>query len=237
MNLKIPRRKFLIPPSFVLAAWMAVAFSTVAQTTNTMDYSLFQIIGQRNIFNPNRTSHSRFNSTRTARAADSFSFVGSMSYAKGNFAFFDGTSPEFRKVSEVDGNIADFKVAAIGLSSVTLASGTNETVLTIGTQMRRDDDGQWMISTETASYSDTGNPAASEPRERSSNRRRREPAQNNSLMTSAAANSQMDDIASPDAETNSPETSTSPPAGGANDALTRLMQRRAQQEQQLGQGQ
>jgi hypothetical protein len=44
-------------------------------------------------------------------------------------------------------------------------------------------------------------------------------------------------MSSSDAETNSPETTTSPPGGGSNDALTRLMQIRAQEEQQLGQGQ
>jgi hypothetical protein len=245
MNLKMSQRKCLVAPAFVLAAWMAVTFSTVAQSTNTMDYSSFQIIGQRNIFNPNRTPHARYNSTRSARVADSFSFVGSMSYAKGNFAFFDGTSSDFRKVAKVDDDIADFKVIAIGLSSVTLLSGTNEMVLSIGMQMRRDDDGQWTVSTETASYSGTGNSPASESRGRSSNRRRSNSTRNNSSITSAADNSQVDDanasapddMSSSDAETNSPETTTSPPGGGANDALTRLMQIRVQEEQQLGQGQ
>jgi hypothetical protein len=245
MNLKVSQRKCLVSSAFVLAAWMAVTFSTVAQSTNTMDYSSFQIIGQRNIFNPNRTPHSRYNSTRSARVADSFSFVGSMSYAKGNFAFFDGTSSDFRKVAKVDDDIADFKVIAIGLSSVTLLSGTNEMVLSIGMQMRRDDDGQWTVSTETASYSGTGNSPASESRGRSSNRRRSNSTRNNSSITSAADNSQVDDanasapddMSSSDAETNSPETTTSPPGGGANDALTRLMQIRVQEEQQLGQGQ
>ncbi len=42
-----------------------------------------------------------------------------MSYAKGNFAFFDGTSPDFRKVLELEGSIADFKVIAITPKSVT----------------------------------------------------------------------------------------------------------------------
>ncbi|MGA2029057.1 MAG: hypothetical protein ABSG87_03180 [Verrucomicrobiota bacterium] len=239
------QRKLLVPPAFVLAVWMAVAFSTVAQSTNTMDYSSFQIVGQRNIFDPNRTPHSRFSSTRSTRVADSFSFVGSMSYAKGNFAFFDGTSSDFRKVAKVDDTIADFKVVAIGLSSVTLSFGTNEMVLFIGTQMRRDDDGQWMVSTETASYSGVGNSPVSESRGRFSNRRHGGSSQKNSSMTSAADDSQMDDanasvpgdVSSSDEETNSPEISTSPPTGGANDALTRLMQIRAQEEQQLGQGQ
>ena len=114
-------------------------------STNGTDFASFQIIGQRNIFDPNRVPHRR-SSSSAARVVDSFSFVGTMSYAKGNFAFFDGTSPDFRKVLELEGSIADFKVTAITPKSVTLVSGTNETVLPLGTQMRRDDDGHWVVS-------------------------------------------------------------------------------------------
>ena len=47
--------------------------------------------------------HGRSGYSRSAaRIVDSFSFVGTMSYAKGTFAFFDGTSPDFRKVLELE---------------------------------------------------------------------------------------------------------------------------------------
>ena len=42
---------------------------------------------------------------------------------------------------ELKGSIADFKVIAITPKSVTLVSGTQRTVLPLGTQMRRDDNG------------------------------------------------------------------------------------------------
>ena len=129
-------------------------------SANGTDFASFQIIGQRNIFDPNRVPHRR-SSSSAARVVDSFSFVGTMSYAKGNFAFFDGTSPDFRKVLELEGSIADFKVIAITPKSVTMVSGTNETVLPLGTQMRRDDNGHWVVSSETASYASTGSSSAS----------------------------------------------------------------------------
>jgi hypothetical protein len=90
-----------------VATFLTAPFSVTAQSTNGLDFASFQIIGQRNIFDPNRVPHRR-SSAPAARVVDSFSFVGTMSYAKGTFAFFDGTSPDFRKVLELDGSIADF---------------------------------------------------------------------------------------------------------------------------------
>jgi hypothetical protein len=239
MNLKLSQRKFAVPVIAGAAALLAAAFSATAQPTNGTDFASFQVISQRNIFDPNRVAHSHFNSTRAAaRIADSFSFLGTMSYEKGNFAFFDGTSPDFRKVLELDGDIAGFKVTALAPKSVTLLSGTNEMVLPVGTQVRRDDDGHWAVSTEPASYSNAGNSYATS----AGRHRRRQDGSGRSnlstISTTTADNSQPDDSNTTDSgtDTNAPDASALS-VGGANDALTRLMQQRAQEEQQLGQGQ
>jgi hypothetical protein len=212
--------------------WL-VAFTTAAQSGNGTEFASFQIIGQRNIFDPSRVPHRR-SSTSTAHVVDSFSFVGTMSYTKGNFAFFDGTSEDFRKVLELNGSIADFKVTAINPKSVTLSSGTNETVLPLGTQMYRDDDGHC----ETASYASAG--ASSGADRHSSNRRRGGgfstglTAATDGLQSDNSNTSPTNDASDAGPDLNAP--ATPPAAAGGNDALTRLMQRRAQEEQQLGQG-
>ena len=220
--------------ALLASALLAVVFSAPAQSTNGTDFASFQIIGQRNIFDPNRVPHVR-SSGAAPRVVDSFSFVGTMSYAKGNFAFFDGTSPDFRKVLETGGEIAGFKVTALAPKSVTLVSGTNETVLSVGAQMRRDDDGHWVAATEPASYSGNSHGTGS----RRQGRRQGSSGQSNFLAGSTAAdNVQADDSNSTDSgtDTNAPDASA-PSGGGANDALTRLMQQRAREEQQLGTGQ
>src|SRR5262245_16650 len=87
-----------------LVVILAGLFRGLAQTTNksaSADYSAFKIITDRNIFNPQR--HARVNGQERKEAnrpatVDSFSLVGTMSYAKGTFAFFDGSSSEYRKV-------------------------------------------------------------------------------------------------------------------------------------------
>ena len=230
----VGRRTWL--PVLLIAVWTAAVFAAAAQATNGTDFASFQLIGQRNIFDPNRVPHTRSGSTHAARVVDSFSFVGTLSYAKGNFAFFDGTSPDFRKVLELDGDIAGFKVTALAPKSVTLLSGTNEMILPLGTQVRRDDDGHWVIANESASY-----PGAENSNVTGSGRHHRRYegfGQNNSSTLSTADNSEAGDATITDSgtDTNPPEATTLF-SGGANDALTRLMQQRAREEQQLGQGQ
>jgi hypothetical protein len=233
MNLKTSPFKPALTTTIGVMILLTTMLSATAQSSNGLDLASFQIIGQRDIFDPSRVPHRRSTGPAT-HVVDSFSFVGTLSYAKGNFAFFDGTSPDFRKVLERDGSIADFKVTAINPRSVTLSSGTNETVLPLGTQMYRDDNGHWTNSAESASYASTGGSSGSD--RRSFNRRR-------SGNSTASPGTTMDNLnaplpnGAPDASMDRNAPVTPPVGGGGNDALTRLMQRRAQEEQQLGQGQ
>lgn len=199
------RRKSSRTRTAVFAAMMAAAVAAAAQPTNLpsgVDFNSFKIVVERNIFNQSRMPHER--AVRSTRIPDSFSLVGTLFYSAGDIAFFDGSSADYQKALKVDGDIAGFKVTAITLNSVTLSEGTNQTVLKITAQMRRDDDGHWLVSTEpVGNLSPNG----------------------------------TEGLPSPEMEGNSPDAWA--PAGGANpnDALARLMQRRAQQEQQLGHGQ
>ena len=224
MNLKTSPLKPVTSAIAGAVWWSAAVVAAAAPLAGGTDFTPYQLIGQRNIFDPNRVPRVHSSSAHaTARVVDSFSFVGTMSYSKGTFAFFDGTSPDFRKVLELGGSVADFNVAAITPKSVTLRAGTNETILPLGAQMRRDDDGHWVISTDPATYVSTGNSATS-----GSSRHPHLPSDNpNTTVPDGTADKGTDATA--------PDTS-SPPAAGANDALTRLMQQRAQEEQQLGQG-
>jgi len=221
--------------ALLTAALTTVVYSVTAQSTNGTDAASFQIIGQRNIFDPNRVPHTRSGASAVPRIVDSFSFVGTMSYAKGHFAFFDGTSPDFRKVLEPGGDIAGFKVTALAARSVTLLSGTNEIVLPMGGQMRRDDDGNWILSSESAAYADAGSPGSGRHRGH-----RNGAGRNNFSATSATAadHLQADNSSTTEvgAGTGTPDASAAP-GGNPNDPLTRLMQQRAREQQQLGQGQ
>ena len=110
----------------------------------------FRIIFDRNIFNPNRSARrlasGRSESPRPVRR-ERFTLVGTMSYEKGHFAFFDGSSAEFRKVAQPDETIAGYRIVEIAANSVTLASTNGPPVqLVVGMQMQREDDAEWQLS-------------------------------------------------------------------------------------------
>jgi len=122
-----------------------------AQPTNLasrVDYDSFRLITDRNIFNPRRFARSGRSEQTTTREvqADSLALVGTMSYEKGLFAFFDGTSSEYRKVLKQEDTIAGFKIAEVQPAYVKLASSTNQLELRVGMQLRHGDDGEWQVS-------------------------------------------------------------------------------------------
>jgi hypothetical protein len=230
--------------ALVFAMLMAGAVAAVAQQTNLSsgpDFDSFKIVADRNIFNQSRLPHER--AVRAARVADSFSLVGTLFYTGGDIAFFNGTSDEYRRALKVGGDIAGFRITAVTLDSVTLSDGTNQTVLKITAQMRRDDSGRWSVSTERASYASAGKAAGLNPSGNSSRSQRYNSNQGNFTVTSrsSSGNAGVDNLSPPGAEEPPPEVENNrvaaPAPGGANDALARLMQRRAQEEQRLGQGQ
>ncbi len=140
-----------------------------ATTTNSgpsaLDYSAFRLVVDRNIFDPNRAPHSR--PTAQPKTFDSFTLVGTMSYEKGIFAFFDGSSSDYKKALKPEDSIAGYKVVAITSDSVKLMLNTNLVELNIGTQMRRREDGTWQRSanaeTYAASTANSASNSSSEP--------------------------------------------------------------------------
>ena len=139
-----------------VALGLAACSSASAQQTNRpsrTDYAFFRIISERNIFNPNRYPHRA--GTRPPEAArtapaDTFALVGTMSYAKGTLAFFDGSSTDYQQVLKRGGEIAGFTLTAIQPNAVVLTVGDKPVELKVGAQMRRDDEAGWQLVGETA---------------------------------------------------------------------------------------
>jgi hypothetical protein len=130
-----------------------------------LDYAAFRVIVDGNIFDPNRTSR-RPGATRARvapRSVDSLTLVGIMTYEKGTFAFFDGTSSDYKRALKLTDSIAGYKVTNITPNSVKLASGTNELDLSVGAQLRREEDGPWLLSSQSASYAAAPASASTNP--------------------------------------------------------------------------
>lgn len=118
-----------------------------------LDYSAFRMIADRNIFNANRTSRTARSGERARQpVVETFSVVGTMSYAKGDLAFFDGSSGIFRKTLKVGETIAGHKVTAITAEEVSLEAGDKKVTLKVGGQMRREDEGPWEMAAAGISH-------------------------------------------------------------------------------------
>lgn len=146
---------------------MGIVTSVLGQQTNTpaavstnrvmrQDFSSFKIISDRNIFNSGRSGRSPRSGgggepSRQAKV-DSFSLVGTLAYEKGWFAFFDGSGSEYRKVLQRDGAIAGYKIIDITPAQVKLKVDDKEIEMRVGTQMRRQEEGEWQLVAQAGAY-------------------------------------------------------------------------------------
>jgi hypothetical protein len=139
-------------------AWLLCALPLPAQSTNgpaRLDYSSFRIIAERNIFNAyrsGRASRSREDDRRPPARVDAFTLVGTMDYEKGLFAFFDGTSSEYRKALQPGGAIGGYQLAEIGSGRVKLTNETAQHELRVGLQLRRQEGGEWEAHASGEAY-------------------------------------------------------------------------------------
>lgn len=137
------------------AASAAPTNGTVAAVAPNIGTSFesFRIISDRNIFNQNRSPRSaRRDSSRQrpAPVVQSLSLVGTMSYDKGDFAFFDGSSPDYKKGLKPGDKIAGYEVKEINPSRVKIANDKQQFEMKVGQQLRRENEGEWQLASASS---------------------------------------------------------------------------------------
>jgi hypothetical protein len=204
----------LMRTKIVLLATLAVAgnFSAVAQsnTPGDADYAKFSsFITDRNIFDPNRVPHSPHSTptrtrtkTRTRSAGAPFvALVGTMSYEKGQFAFFNANDSDMKKIIAAGDEIAGYTVKKISASAVTLTDkNKKEITMKIGDQMHQDGS-VWKLNDDSSASAPANEPTTATE------------ADSSSTSTSEAP------AAAPSANL------------GSNDILKKLMEKRAKENQ------
>jgi hypothetical protein len=161
---------------FGRAGWLAVVLSLGAlllpganvlraqEATNrdsATDFNSFQIIAQRNIFDPTRSGRVRsYGSGRRRPAAQSFAFcgIGEAALGKQHYAaMFNGYGNPGRQLYEGD-VINGFKIVQIpppaatnGWRACVQLAATNQATITLfeGMGMRREEGGAWTVSEQT----------------------------------------------------------------------------------------
>jgi hypothetical protein len=140
----------------VPATGEAVAKPAMAEPDSgptSLDFSAFRKIADRNIFNSGRSG-------RTARSGErprvpqveSVTVVGTMSYAKGDTVFFDGSSSAYRRALKLGDTIAGHEVVAITTEQVELEADGKKFKLKVGGTVRREDEGPWEVSSSGVSH-------------------------------------------------------------------------------------
>jgi hypothetical protein len=140
----------------------------------------FNIIERNNIFDPNRRPPPPRGQTRTRTPLEAFALTGTMSYEKGRFAFFNGTSSAYDKVLAVGGNIAGYTVKEITSTNVTLAANGKDFKMPVGRQVRKQN-GNWQMGRPVEITNDETNSEEAE-------------ATGNSSAAPVGANAQMNEI-------------------------------------------
>ena len=119
-------------------------------TTQSADpFDAFRSIGELNIFDPNRQPRIRRDSSVdvVTPADEVVTFVGTLQYEKGLFAFFDGSDPRYRTTVPIGGTIAEFSITQIAPRSVSLSANDRLLTLRIGESLRRREGSDWTVST------------------------------------------------------------------------------------------
>lgn len=118
-----------------------------------VSYESFKIVQERNIFDPKRMSRAARASARGSAAeakkaakVDTFSLVGILNSASGDFAFFEGSSSEFKKVARPKDSFAGFRVTEVTPNQVSLIVEGKTNRLSVGSRMKRQDDGPWEMA-------------------------------------------------------------------------------------------
>lgn len=196
----------------LLFAGSAVASAQSNSVPGPTDYDRFShFVTDRNIFDPSRVPHSyspsrRFTrTTRRSVGTPGIMFVGTMSYEKGMFAFFNGNNADLKKALQVGEKVADYTLNTIepGLVKLESADRKDSFELKVGESLRQEN-GKWFFS----GASDL--PAAG--------------------ASGASSSSAGSGPASSSGEENSSATPPSS-AGEPNDVLKRLMQLREKENQ------
>jgi hypothetical protein len=138
-----------------------------ANHVNTRDYSFFKLIPDRNIFNPNRSARGSGIAKPVDKTpkVDSFALLGTMSYEKGDFAFFGGSKSAYQKVLSPSNSIAGFQIKSVNPDGVQLEKDGKVIDLAVGEQMKRQEEGEWTVSAAT-SYVQTASAEDSPTRKR-----------------------------------------------------------------------
>jgi hypothetical protein len=152
--MKLPNLKIYLALAAMLAGGVG-AFAQSNGVPGATEYTKFsQFVTDRNIFDPNRTPHyyspnsrPRTRTRTRSNSAPALTLVGTMSYEKGLFAFFNGNSSDLKKALQVAEKIAGYTIVEISPNRVKLETSdkNHQFEMKVGDAMQQVS-GKWVFA-------------------------------------------------------------------------------------------
>ena len=120
--------------------------AAASSVANGQGFEAFQLILERNIFNPTRVGRTRVADEEKPARSDEITLVGIVRYDDRGLAVFHSPEPSFRREVGEGGEIADFKVLRVDAGGVELQRGDQPLKLVVSQQIRRVEGGDWTVS-------------------------------------------------------------------------------------------
>ena len=141
--------------------------AAASSVANGQGFEAFQLILERNIFNPTRVGRTRVADEEKPARSDEITLVGIVRYGDRGLAVFHSPEPSFRREVGEGGEIADFKVLRVDAGGVELQRGDQPLKLVVSQQIRRVEGGEWTVSAPRTPPADprasSGRPAETAP--------------------------------------------------------------------------
>jgi hypothetical protein len=106
-------------------------------------FAAFRTIVERNIFDPARAPQRPRREKTPPPIRDELVLVGTMSYGKGDFAFFSGSSADLRRESKPGERIGGLLIAEVAGRQIKLKQGEQQLELAVGACLVRENGGPW----------------------------------------------------------------------------------------------
>jgi len=134
--------------------------ASVGAIAPNVGFDAFQVVIERNIFNPNRSSRARSAPEEKPVRTDELSLVGVVQYDGDRIAVFDGTEAAFRKGVREGETVAGFRITRIAADGIELAHNERQFPLKVAQQLRRPEGGEWKVAASQVARAEAGVPAA-----------------------------------------------------------------------------
>ncbi|MCX7887852.1 MAG: hypothetical protein N3B01_11450 [Verrucomicrobiae bacterium] len=129
-----------------MAPWPGICAAVLLATVATAAerFEDFRIIIQRNIFNLHRIPQRRdtpsyVRPSYRPGSGDYIALVGTLTYQTNQIAFFDGSSPDYRKAVRPSETVAGYRLVSIRPNSVRLDNNGKSVELRVGMRLSRTD--------------------------------------------------------------------------------------------------